>query len=322
MSSTTPQSTPSALPPGVETLVRQALAAGHGTVTTGDLTSLGLGPALVQTLVARRILTRVTRGAFVDTGLMTAADEAGRHVLRATAVARTWPKDVLVSHTSAALMHGLPLTVRPDRVHGCRRSTGQHRRTRASTIHGGYQDARSSTIRGVDVLEPRFVILGVAELHGRDEAVVVGDAALHRGVVHRDDLESAADARRHHPAHGVFMSAVRVMDDAAESPGESRSRLLLLNLGYDPRSQVVVRDPAGSFIGRVDFLLRGTRVVVEFDGLSKYATAEELAAEKRRELRLRAAGYTVVRLLWSDLDRPEKVRALIEAALQSDRSAG
>lgn len=112
------------------------------------------------------------------------------------------------------------------------------------------------------------------------------------------------------------------MDSAAESPGESRSRLLLLNLGYDPRSQVVVRDPAGNFIGRVDFLLRGTRVVVEFDGLSKYASAEELAAEKRRELRLRSAGYTVVRLLWSDLDRPARVRALVEAALQADRSAG
>src|SRR5699024_5924292 len=99
---------PGPLPPGVEGLVRQALEAGHGTVTTSDLTSLGLGPALVQTLVARRILTRVARGAFVDTGLLAAADDTGRHVLRATAVARTWPKDVLVSHTSAALMHGLP----------------------------------------------------------------------------------------------------------------------------------------------------------------------------------------------------------------------
>ncbi|MGD8199574.1 hypothetical protein ACQE98_02805 [Ornithinimicrobium sp. W1679] len=306
----------------MEGLLRQALEAGHGTVTSGDLRALGLGPALVQTLVARRLLTRVARGAFVDTGLLAAADDTGRHVLRATAVARTWPKDVLVSHTSAALMHGLPLTVRPDRVHSCRRSTGQHRRTRASTIHGGYRDARSSTIRGVEVLEPRFVVLGVAELHGRDEAVVVGDAALHRGDVDLAGLKAAADARRHHPAHGTFTSAVRVMDPAAESPGESRSRLLLLNLGYDPRSQVVIRDPAGHVIARVYFLLRGTRVVVEFDGLSKYASAEELAAEKRRELRLRAAGYTVVRLLWSDLDRPAKVRALVDAALQADLSAG
>ena len=54
---------------------------------------------------------------------------------------------------------------------------------------------------------------------------------------------------------------------------------------------------------------------------AKYASAEDLAAEKRRELRLRAAGYTVVRLLWSDLDRPTRVRGLVEAALQADRAA-
>jgi very-short-patch-repair endonuclease len=305
----------------VEGLVRQVLETGYGTATISRLAQVGLSAAVVQSLVDRSVLTRVGRGAFVDTGLMTAGDDTARHVLRATAVAGTWPSDVFVSHTSAALVQGLPLTVRPDRVHGCRRATGQHRRTRTSTIHGGYVDARSTTIRGVEVLETRFVVMGVAELHGRDEAVVVGDAALRRGDVSLADLRAAAEARLHHPVHRTFLSAIDAMDPASESAGESRSRLLLVGLGYQPRSQVVIRDANGAFIGRVDFLLDGTRVVVEFDGLAKYGSAEDLAAEKRRELRLRAAGYTVVRLLWSDLDRPARVRGLVEAALRADRAA-
>lgn len=46
----------------------------------------------------------------------------------------------------------------------------------------------------------------------------------------------------------------------------------------------------------------------------KYAGADgrgALVSEKRREDALRALGYRVVRLTWSDLRRPERVRALL-----------
>lgn len=59
------------------------------------------------------------------------------------------------------------------------------------------------------------------------------------------------------------------------------------------------------------------RIVVEFDGLVKYEAADgraALAPEKRREDRLRAAGYEVVRLTWADLDRPERIAMLIRQA--------
>jgi len=48
--------------------------------------------------------------------------------------------------------------------------------------------------------------------------------------------------------------------------------------------------------------------VVEFDGAVKYAGADgraALVAEKLREDRLRALGYEVVRIVWSDLARPD-----------------
>lgn len=309
------------LPPGTLALVRRELDVHAGTVTTADLTGLGCGPQLVRTLLARSVLLRVGRGAFVDAARHRAVDRRARHILTATAIARTWPPDVLVSHTSAALMLGLPLTVNPDRVHGCRRAGGQHRRRSGYTIHTGYADARSSWVNGVEVLEPRFVVMGVAELHGRNQAVVVGDAAVARGHVTLDELRAVAESCTHHPVHATFARAVELIDGRSESAGESRSRLLLVGLGYRVVPQVVIRDARGAFLARVDFLIEGTRVIVEFDGMVKYVTQADLAAEKRRELSLLRAGYTVVRIVWSDLDNPTRVRALLEDALAADRRA-
>lgn len=78
-------------------------------------------------------------------------------------------------------------------------------------------------------------------------------------------------------------------------------------------SQVPIRDARGQFVARVDFLV-DRWVVVEFDGRMKYDDPQVLWAEKRREDALRALGYEVVRLTWSDLDHPERVARLIREA--------
>ena len=112
-------------------------------------------------------------------------------------------------------------------------------------------------------------------------------------------------------------------DAAAESPGESLTRLLLSGLGWPVRSQVRIHDEHG-LVGRVDFLV-GTNVIVEFDGMVKYEGAggrTALAAEKRREDRLRAAGYQVVRIVWADLAHPERVARLVRQAAQRAGLAG
>jgi very-short-patch-repair endonuclease len=109
--------------------------------------------------------------------------------------------------------------------------------------------------------------------------------------------------------------ALDLADAACESPGESLTRLILNGLRLPYESQVPLYDERG-LIGRVDFLVAG-RVVVEFDGLVKYAGAEgreALAAEKRREDRLRRAGYAVVRITWAELSDPAALVRRIRAA--------
>ena len=81
--------------------------------------------------------------------------------------------------------------------------------------------------------------------------------------------------------------------------------------------QVEIRDARGRLVGRVDFLFRRYRTVVEFDGLVKYGGAggrQALIDEKCRENALRSLGFQVVRLIWRDLHDLVLVDKLIKEA--------
>ena len=107
-------------------------------------------------------------------------------------------------------------------------------------------------------------------------------------------------------------------DGLAESPGESWTRVVFVSLGLiDVEPQVEIRDTRGKLVGRVDFLFRKHRTIVEFDGLVKYGGTDgrqALIDEKHREDALRALGYQMVRLTWRDLHTPARVNHLIRDA--------
>ncbi|MEP6798673.1 MAG: hypothetical protein ABI890_11015, partial [Lapillicoccus sp.] len=103
----------------------------------------------------------------------------------------------------------------------------------------------------------------------------------------------------------------------SESVGESRLRLDLDMAGIPVVPQLVVNDEDEIFVGRVDFGVEGSPVLIEFDGLVKYREggADALIAEKSREDRLRGLGYLVVRVKWAELDRPQLVLHRVRQAM-------
>jgi hypothetical protein len=77
------------------------------------------------------------------------------------------------------------------------------------------------------------------------------------------------------------------------------------------------------FVARTDFYWPESGVIGEFDGDSKYlddellgnrSTREVILAEKKREDRLRALGYTVVRWDWAAVKDPQLLRRKLVAA--------
>ena len=108
-----------------------------------------------------------------------------------------------------------------------------------------------------------------------------------------------------------------VGDPRAESPMESVLRWLVHEAGLPaPELQHVVRDDAGLFLGRADLAWPDRRVLVEFDG-DVHRDRDVFVADVRRQNRLVAAGWTVLRFTAADvLGRPADVVAEIRRALR------
>jgi very-short-patch-repair endonuclease len=110
-----------------------------------------------------------------------------------------------------------------------------------------------------------------------------------------------------------------VADGRAGSPMESVLRWLLLEAGLPaPDLQHVVRDAAGSFIGRVDMAWPEQRVIVEFDG-DVHRERRGFVDDLRRQNGLVLAGWTVLRFTSADvLGSPHRVLRLLRAALAGE----
>ena len=68
----------------------------------------------------------------------------------------------------------------------------------------------------------------------------------------------------------------------------------------------------------VDALWREQRVIVELDGHIAHSTRAQLERDRRREMRLRAAGFIVLRYTWKQVtEEPDLVAADLAAALSA-----
>lgn len=293
-----------------------------GAFSTAQAARHGLMPRDLTRLVVAGEVVRVRQGAFVLASVWNAARPTAQLALRTRAV-MLGRKGSVAAAESAVAVHGLPLWGVPmDHVvlHGPVARTRTH--SGLTVLPALATDADTSSVNGAVVTPVERAIVELCVRGGHRAALVPLDAALHGkrctvGAIRQvaESMKEGLTAKR--VWHLDQMLALA--DARCESVGETRTRLLLRDLGHEPRSQVVLSDDDG-FVARVDFLVEA--VVVEFDGLVKYEGADgrdALAAEKRREDRLRAMGLAVVRLTWADLERPERVAELMRRALAQVR---
>ena len=289
---------------------------------TREITATGIDAQALESLQRVGKLARIRHGAYSET---IEIDARAAHV---QLIEGTWPLlggNAVLSHGSAAAVHGLPLWGSLlDRV-SVTRETGGHgvRRRYLHVWRAPLADIEVTQRDGYRLTSLERTAFDVARSLPYERAVAVMDAALHQGA----DLEVLdATIRASAGRKGVptARAALAFADGRAESVGESISRVRIVEARLPaPTLQFVVLDGLGGFVARSDFCWLEHRVIGEFDGRIKYTAAtpgdvaDVVMAEKRREQAIRDAGWWVVRWGWSDLEDREAFRRRILQAFAS-----
>lgn len=170
---------------------------------------------------------------------------------------------------------------------------------------------------GLAVTGPARTVLDLAR-HDRAAGLVAADFAVRHQLCERERLHELVARSSGWPGNRSARWVSEHVDPLSESPLESITRLVVSEAGLPtPRLQAWITD--GTWRYRVDLLWDEARVILEADGRLKYAgDRDALWNEKLRQHRLEAAGYRVLRTIWSEVTGdPQALVARIRRALSA-----
>lgn len=169
-------------------------------------------------------------------------------------------------------------------------------------------------ISGFRATSPMRTVLDLAARLPLVEAVVAVDMALQAGLITRPDLSSAVEGLAGRKGAAQCRKVLALADGRAESPMETRLRLLLVLAGLPaPECQVPMYSADGIFLGRPDLYYPDHQLAVEFDG---GVHRDQLVDDNRRQNLLIGAGIRLLRFTSADVyARPQTVIAQVSQAI-------
>ena len=292
--------------------------------TTAQLVNVGLGDRAITAAIKRGHMLRLRKGAYVRADYWLSCSPWRRDKLRLVAHIITAGGMPVYSHFSAALLHGLYVWNVGYRVHVTATSSTSGSSSPKDVVrHREVLDPielrkvriRSGQVVAVTSLER--TVIDCACFGAFEQAVIIGDSALRKGArlaAMAARVESMPGRRGVRKARRVL----RALDARSESAGETRTRLVIAQMDI-PMPSLQVELVVDGHVYRPDFLWEDQRLIVEFDGDTKYfdyrPAAEVLVDERKRERRLMEAGWKFVRFEWKDLANPEGMKRRILAAI-------
>lgn len=170
---------------------------------------------------------------------------------------------------------------------------------------------------GICLTTPARTAFDLGRRKGLTAAVIRLDALMRATEVKTADVELLVE--RHRGARGLVQlrRALLLADAGAESPWESRTRLVLVGGGLPrPQTQIEVLNEWGAVIARVDMGWEDCKVGLEFDGAQHWTDPVQRTRDIDRLAELEALGWTVVRVSADMLrHRPDVVVARARRAL-------
>ena len=280
--------------------------------------------AMVRAQARAGAWVQVRPGAHIEAQAFDALDRHDRD--RASALAaivaahRKLRVPHVISHMSAALVHGLPLLTPPCATHLTQESRRGGDSAADLVRHLGVLSAEHvTTHRGLRVTTLERTVVDCALVLPIRAGLVVADAALHQGA-DRDAIDAIVAGLVGRRGVASARTVMRYADDGAESASESLTRYILLRAGL-PRPTTQLRIPTRSGIYWADLGWEEERAALEYDGEGKYAGAAgaaELRREKARHDAITETGFRVGRVVAADLHSPQNLIARVARLLRVD----
>jgi REase_MTES_1575 len=123
------------------------------------------------------------------------------------------------------------------------------------------------------------------------------DALANATDVKINDVEALM--AEHRGARGLvrLRAVLPLVDGGAESPQETRTRLVLIDAGLPtPQTQIRVCDEYGDFVARIDMGYEHLRVGIEYDGPQHWTDPEQRDRDIDRYTALVDLGWTIIRV--------------------------
>jgi hypothetical protein len=247
-------------------------------------------------------------------GLYVWAGCADTPELMLAAIRRRLPAEAVFSGRTAAWLHGLDVPpcdpVQVTLPVACGVSARSWTSVRRARLGGEDVVVR----RGMPATSAARTVADLAGELPLIEAVVIADMALQRGLLDLARLRGRLTCQAGRKGSLRLRRVIDLSEPAAESPMETRLRLLLVLAGLPrPEAQVRLHDESGRFLARPDLYYRVERLCLEYDGATH---RDSLIEDNRRQNRLQNAGFRLLRFTAADVLRaPDSVVGQVRSAL-------
>lgn len=228
-------------------------------------------------------------------------------------------RQATVAGVSAAAMHGakwidshLPAELN---------QASQHK-SKGIVLHNDTLSADEiAIVRGIVVTTAARTAFDLGRRYGRTLAVIRVDALLQATALELADIDTLID--RHRGARGIVQlrGVVRLADAGAESPQETRTRLVLTDAGLRPqRTQIDVYNRFGDHVHRIDMGWPEWKVGVEYDGEQHWSNPAIRAKDIDQQAELEELGWRTIRV--SDQILRYRPHTVVQRTRSALRAAG
>ncbi len=258
-------------------------------------------------------------------GLRTIAPAPASVIALSRAYVVRMPPTHVFSHTTAAMLHGIPL---PYRLKADRRvHVTVPAGNRPPQMNGivGHQLRESlmnvELLDGMPVTTPLQTWIDLGPLLPRGALITVADF-LCAGKEPRYtplDLRIAVAHLKGRRGSRALREAAALARAKVDSPKETEARLLIVDAGLpEPIVNFELTDASGSFVARVDLSWPDVRVCVEYEGDGHRTDKRRFRADITRRERIEDHDWRVIRITDDDLKNGgrellKRVRAALKA---------